>query len=413
MTGLASLIYLGLATRALGVTGFGVLVLIQTYIQIIIDLTTFQSSQAVIRYGAICLEHDDKVAFQQLIKFTILLDVLGVLAGFAIAFIIAPILGSYMGWEQALIAQMQTCSVLILFTIVATPKGVLQLCHRFDLLAWQITVSSLMRLVGTIAVVLMQGSLGKYLLVWCISEIVGGLFLIWNGWQVGQKQGLLQGMDLSLINLTKHHPGLWKFCIVSNFNSSLPIVIRHFSSLVVGLLATPAAVGLFQASYELSTPLKDLAQLWTQSLYPELAHLSSQAKWQPFRTLLLKSSAIAMTIGLLILTLSIGVGQSILKYAFGDAFVSAYGILVLLVAAEVFAIGGCALEPALFAMGHPAQALQVNAIAVLAVYLPLLLILTQTLGVMGAGIAALVSTALTLLLGILLTWHQLRCRLHS
>ncbi|MBL1177014.1 lipopolysaccharide biosynthesis protein [Pantanalinema sp. GBBB05] len=410
-TGAASLVYLGLTTRSLGVTGFGVYVLIQTYIQVIIDLTTFQSSQAVIRYGAICLQQNDKVAFQQLIKFTTLLDLLGALVGFAIAIGLTPTIATYMGWDQGIITQVQWSSLLILFSPVPTPRGLLQLCNRFDLLALQLTIYATVRLIGTIGASMWYPSLAGYLVVWWLAEGLSGLFLIVFGWREAGRQGLLSGIDRSLLHLTQFHPGLLKFCIVSNFHSSLPIVMRQSSPLVIGLIAAPSAVGLFQVSWELSTPLKEIAQLLTQAFYPEFAYLSSEAKWLQLKSLVLKSTAIALGIGILLLGISIGCGQIVLQQVFGAAFVPGYGVFVLLVAAELFAMGSSGLEAALFALGRPEFSLQVNAIVILGVYLPLLLVLTHFFGIIGAGIAALIPTMLILVLESLLTWNQLHRRL--
>ncbi|WP_231510335.1 lipopolysaccharide biosynthesis protein [Fischerella sp. PCC 9605] len=410
ITGLTSLVYLSTVTHQLGVTGFGTLVLIQTYIQIVVDLTTFQSSQAVIRYGAICLEQKNKVALQQLLKFTTLLDLVGVLVGLAIAVIIAPYLGSYIGWNQTLITQVQWCSLIILFTTTATPKGLLQLYNRFDWLAFQITIPTMISMLGAMVAAILNAPLWGYLVVWFIAQASGGLLLFLVGWREAWKRGLLKNINWSLMNLSQSHPGLLKFCIVSNLDSSLPMVMRQASPLVVGIFATPSAAGLFQVSYELSTPLKDIAQILTQSIYPELARLESQEKWRLFAILLLKSTAIAISIGVIIFIISVCLGQIVLKFAFGETFISAYGSLVLLVVAEIFTMGNCALEPAFYAIGKPSFPLRVNAIAILGVYLPLLLVLTKFFGIVGTGIATLSSTALILIFNSLLIWPQLRRR---
>ena len=55
-TALVGLLYLALATRALGVHDFGVLILIHAYTVAVRDFVTLKTSQCVVRYGAICLE---------------------------------------------------------------------------------------------------------------------------------------------------------------------------------------------------------------------------------------------------------------------------------------------------------------------------------------------------------------------
>jgi O-antigen/teichoic acid export membrane protein len=413
MTGLTSLVYLSVVTRHLGVTGFGTLVLIQTYIQIIIDLTTFQSSQAVIRYGTICLEQNDKVALQQLLKFTTLLDLLGVLIGLAIAVVIAPYIGFYLGWDGSLITQVQWCSLIILFTSTATPRGLLQLCDRFDLLALQISIPTFISMLSALVAVTVNAPLWGYLLGWFIAQGFGGLVLFVVGWKEAKKRGMLRNINWFGIELSQRHRGLLEFCIVSNFDSSLPTMMRQASPLAVGIFATPAAAGLFQVGYELSTPLKDLAFILNQSVYPELARLDVQQKSRSFVTLLLKSSAIATAIGVLILLVIVCLGKIFLKYFFGDEFISAYGILLLLVTAEVFTMANSALEPAFYAIGKPSFPLRINAMAILGVYFPLLLILTKSFGITGTGIATLSSTALIFIFSSVLISRQLRQKLRT
>lgn len=59
-TGVLNLAILSIAARALGAQDFGLIVLVQTYVQTITAVATFQSWQAVIRYGALDLEKNDR-----------------------------------------------------------------------------------------------------------------------------------------------------------------------------------------------------------------------------------------------------------------------------------------------------------------------------------------------------------------
>ena len=73
-TALAGLVYLALATRALGAHNFGVLILIHAYAVAVRDFITLKTAQSVVRYGALCLERNAREDFQKLVKFTTLLD---------------------------------------------------------------------------------------------------------------------------------------------------------------------------------------------------------------------------------------------------------------------------------------------------------------------------------------------------
>lgn len=393
-TGVLGLAYLSLAAHGLGVTEFGILVLVQTYVQVITGLSTFHSWQAVIRYGAISVEKDDTPAFQTLISFTTMLDIGGVVIGALIAWFAAPWIGPYVGWSPEVISYAQPYSLLILFTIVATPTGLLRLYDRFDILAWQVTITPALRLVGVGIAVFLDAPLWAYLLAWFIAGVFGGLTLVVLGWREGVRQGRMTKMRWSLRGVRGTHEGIWGFCFASNFHSSLQMVTGHMSTFLVGLVATPAAAGLFKVAREVATALTKPAELLTQSIYPEFARLGSVGEWSAFGGLIRRAAVLAGGAGLAILIVMGVIGQTFLTIFFGDGFADAYGALVMLVAAASITIAGFGFDPALYAMGRPGVPLRVNATVVLCVYIPLLVLLTQAFGPIGAGLAMLISSTL-------------------
>ena len=286
VTGLLGLGYLSLAAHGLGLEEFGLLILIQTYVQVVIGLTTFHSWQVVIKYGADTLNSNDIIGFQKLISFTTLLDIMGVLTGTTLAWTLAPILGPFLGWDGDTIYYARVYSLLILFTIVATPTGILRLFDRFDLLAWQVIITPALRLFGVIIAVLIDAPIWGYLVIWFFASIAGGLTLLILGWKEGERQGVLVRMNWSVRDVTKEHKGIIGFSLASNFNSSLQLVTGHLSTIIVGFIATPATAGLFKVAREVATAITKPAELLTQSIYPEFAKLGTTKKWSNFSSLL-------------------------------------------------------------------------------------------------------------------------------
>ena len=408
VTGFLGLGYISLSAHGLGLHDFGLLVLVQTYVQVIVGLTTFHSWQAVIRYGTISLEQSDNVAFQKLIQFTSLLDVVGVCIGFVIAWFIAPFLGPYLGWNDQIISYAQFYSILILFTIVATPTGLLRLYDRFDILAWQVTIIPGLRLIGVGLAVYFDKPIWAYLLAWFVAGVLGGLILVFLGWREGFTRGNLRQMSLSMRGVIRTNRGIVGFCFASNFHSSLQIVTGHMATLLVGLLVTPGAAGLYKAGREVATALTKPAELLTQSIYPEFARLGATGNWTAVWALIRRAETLSAIVGIAIFLGVFSFGQPFLMFFFGADFAQAYAVLVLLVAAASITIAGFGFDPALYAMGLPSVSLRVNALAVFLVYLPALVVLTQMYQEVGAGIAMLLSS--TVMMGTLgiWTWIELK-----
>jgi O-antigen/teichoic acid export membrane protein len=392
-TGLLGLATLSLSARGLGLEQFGIFVLLQTYVQVITALTTFQSWQAVIRYGAICLENKNTPAFQALVKFTTLLDIAGVIFGAAVAYVAAPYIGPYVGWSPEVIAYAQPFSFLILFTMVATPTGLLRLYDRFDLLAGQAVVTPLFRLIGIAVAVFTGAPFWAYLAAWFFASFVGGVVLVFIGWREAHQHGHLAGMNASLAGLTAPHGGIWRFSILSNLHASMQIITGQMSTFLVGLVAGPSAAGIFKIGRDVATALSKPAELLNQSIYPEFARIGSRGGWDEFKALIVRGGVVAGSGALAMIVLAVFAGQLFIAVFFGPAFEGAYWPLVLLVATAGLTICGFPMDPALYAMGRPGIPLRIDTVVILGIYLPMLVILTRLYGPTGAAGASLIAAA--------------------
>ncbi len=409
-TGIISLGVLSLSARGLGLEQFGILVLVQTYAQVITSLITFQSCQAVIRYGAIALERGDRPALQSLLKFMALLDIGGGVLGVLVAFLFASIVGPHVGWNEDIIRYAQLYSCLILFTACATPTGILRLLDRFDLLAIQTTITPFIRLIGIITAVVLNAPLWAYLLAWFSAQLVGGLTLTYLGWREIWRRGHFAGMTASLKDLTQAHDGLLKFAVCSNIYMGLNVIVNQKSALLVGLLAGPTAAGIFKIGRDAATILSKPAELLNQSIYPEFARLGSAGSWDEFGRIILRSAAVASGAALVVIGVVIGIGRPFLHLVFGEEFTTAYLPLVLMVGAAGVAIVGFPLDAALFAMGRASLPLRVSTIITAAIHLPLMVVLVRLNGAPGAGFANLAAAAAMVTAMTIVTASHMRQR---
>ena len=407
-TGVISVGVLSLSARSLGTEGVGMLVLVQTYVQIITTIATLQSVQGLLRFGAINIKNNDKPAFQALMKFSTLLDLGGGLVGVGIGIVVAPLVGPHLGWSPEVIGYAQAYSGLILFTACATPTALMRLFDRFDVLAMQTVVTPLFRLIGIGIAVVLDAPFWAYLMAWFVAQVAGGLSLTYIGWREANRRGWLSGFTFSLRGIMDHHNGLVRFAVQSNIYMSLQVLSNQASVLFVGFLAGPSAAGIFKIARDASTFLSRPAELLNNSIAPEFARLGSHGDWSAFSRLILRGAAIAAGAGTVMLFLTMVIGPHLLGAFFGDAFTAAYVPMVLLVAAAGVAIIGFPLDPALFAMGQAGIPLRVSTTVIFLVQLPLLLVLTQTFGPTGAAGATLIASVATLLAMTMLTATQLR-----
>jgi O-antigen/teichoic acid export membrane protein len=199
--------------------------------------------------------------------------------------------------------------------------------------------------------------------------------------------------------MTAPHGGIWRFSIFSNLHASLQIVTSQASTFLVGLLAGPAAAGLFKIGRDVATAISKPAELLNQSIYPEFARLGSRGDWRDFKNLIVRGAAVAGGGGAAMLVLSIFAGQYFIQVFFGPDFAEAYLPLLLMVATAGFTLIGFPMDPALYAMGRPSVALRIDTVVIAVVYVPTLVVLTRLYGPTGAAASSLL-TAVASALGM-------------
>ena len=158
-----SLGYLALATRALGLHGFGQFILCVTFAQAITGLASFQTWQAVVRWGQRQEEEADAVGF------ALALDLLTVAAGAAAAALLLAFSGDWLPVAPELRGATFALTLVSLLAVRSTPTGILRLHNRYAQGAAADSVTSVVRLVGAGVAVLFAPAIASFILVWALA----------------------------------------------------------------------------------------------------------------------------------------------------------------------------------------------------------------------------------------------------
>ena len=396
-TAFAGLVYLALATRALGAHNFGVLILIHAYAVAIRDFITLKTSQSVVRYGALCLERNAREDFQKLVKFTTLLD-LGFCAAGALAGMLAvPLVGPWFGVTPDLVPAATIYCLLILFNFKTTSLGLLRLFDRFDLVALMLMLVPTIRLAGAFIAYLFYQNVSAFLFFWFIAGGVQCLATVWFGWREFSRRGFGKDMNLSMKHLIRPHEGIISFIWASHVNRTLYTSTVHVATLIIGAMSGPAVAGLFKIAQESAAVLIKPAQLFTETVYPEMTKIAVTKQfsrlWNVIRHSALAGGAIAGFILLLVFLF----GQSLLGLFFGAEYAGAYDVLVLLMIGAAITMTSFALEPALFSIGRPEISMYTRVFTTI-LNITILVLLLPKIGLVGAGIAAIAGSLATALL---------------
>ena len=255
-----SLVYLALATRTLGLDGFGYFALVVALGQTVTGLANFQTWQFVVRWGS----GEDGPG--EATGFAIALDLMSVALGAVLA---AALVWSAQFWlplpDDLLWVAFGYCLVSLL-SIRTTPLGLLRLRFAYGAATAAEAVQPVVRALGAVLAVFFMPTVLGFVLAWAAAEVAVAATL----WVVA---GLRERIDLSRISLTRiprAHPGAWRFVWATNMSGSLNVGgrRRHLAGLsgsqLDGILVELVRATRLDSTSELIRPLRHL-QVWGAS----------------------------------------------------------------------------------------------------------------------------------------------------
>lgn len=400
--GVLSIVYMALAARTLGVTDFGILILLNALVVAVSEIARFDSWQVVLRYGTAPFEAGETKRLHEVLKFTLLLDFLGsafgltvVLAGLAAAM---HLFGMPPELEQP--ARMFSLSVAFLIS-TGGANGILRLLDRFDLIAWQTVVAPSIRLIGTIALFALSADLEAFLWLWLGATVVGRSLLHLLAWRQLSRKALTAGFWSDVKTPLASDGSVWRFAVGTSANATLSVVDKHAGMLGVGWLIGPAATGLYRVALHLADLLiKPNRAFLTPAIYPELARLTARDQVEVREQMVWKTLVFAGIASITVFALLALFGEWLILVVFGPGFEVAYGVMVFLALAGALNICVFPLEPLLVSIGR-VRATVVTRLVSVAFYLVLLYVLSLQIGLTGAGIASCIYAAIR---AALLVW---------
>ena len=378
---LLSLVYLALATRTLGIDGFGYFALVVALGQTVTGLANFQTWQFVVRWGA------SEEGPGEATGFAIALDLLSLVLGTVLA---AGLVWSADFWlplpDDLLWVAFGYCMVSLL-AIRTTPTGLLRLRFKYGLATAAEAVQPAIRAAGAVLAWLFMPTVTGFVLAWAAAEVAVAAAL----WIVAARHERIDLSQISLKKIPRDHPGAWRFVWSTNMSGSLSVGGKQVMILLVGAIGGEAFAGGFRVASQLGQALVSLAQTVSKAIYPELVHAQDAA-----HDIARRMANIALVGGVLAVGFALLFGRWGLEAIAGPEFGVVYWTMVILAVAGAIELVGASLESLLVSAGRAGTAFLVRAVPTLLAFALLETAMAWN-GLKGAAFTVLGASALAVM----------------
>ena len=374
-----SLVYLALATRSLGLTGFGQFALIVVMAQTIAGIASFSTWQAVVRWGQ---EQGER---REVIGFALALDGVSLALGVPLSVLaawFAPVwlpLPAELRWSALGLCLAAVCSLR------STPTGILRLHDRFAWGAAAEAIQPTIRAAGAILAWLFWPGITGFVVAWGIAELA----CAGAHWAMAARLEPLSRGDVSLRALPRRHPDVWRFVFATNASRTLAVSAKQALVLLVGAFGGAALAGGFRVAAQLGQALVQLAEAMARALYPELVRRGATAT-----ALVRRTAFLGVVVGLFAAALAVWLGEWALGVLAGPAFVFAQPAMVLLALAGAAELIATSWDALLVSRGRAGLVFITRAVP-LAVAFAALPLAVARFGISGAALCVLCASAVS------------------
>lgn len=400
-----SLFYLGIAARTLGVYGFGRFALITGAAQALSTLVAFQSWTVVVQYGVGLVRSQDEEGLGRLFKGAALLDLISAVVGAVVAIVILELWSEDLGIGPTLKRATLIYAVVQVVTIRSTPLGILRLRDRFSVTALADGVTAVTRFVGAILVALIHPTVQGFMLVWGLGEVLTSAAYWFAVTRSGDLDLLMSGKGVR--QLPHEHPGIWRFALSTNANTTLAQGSKQVPLLAVGAVLGPAAAGVFRLAAQLAQALAKFSQLVSRAAFSEVVRAVRGAERARVRRLLGRAMGVSLAGGALIMGVVALFGEAVLRLVAGHPVPGAFPVLLLMAAAGCSEFTGVVFDTVMTARDEAGLVFLIRLLG-LAVIAMIAAAVMPIFGAAGMAAAVFAGSLVSVALMGAVSWWRLR-----
>jgi O-antigen/teichoic acid export membrane protein len=319
-----------LIARTLGLTAFGILGVVITFVTVAGRLTSFRLNEFMVQYLTRPDSTDDRRSAAT-VKLSLCVEAGAALVAFALLWIAAPFGARWaIRTPEAYVLIRGFAAVVLVNAVSETTQGILQVYGRYRTCSIASGSGSAAALVAVSAALWFGFGLSGVIAARLGGELVTATILLVTaltevrrrlgaGWWAA-RLGALAGERSSIV----------KFISSTNASLTLSMLSKDGDLLWLGFFRGPAEAGLFRLAHSVASLVLVPVGLLAPSIHPDAAGQAARLRWQEFRTLLQRSSALAACYVVPVVSLIGLLHGPLIRVLYGEQFTPAGPALVIL-----------------------------------------------------------------------------------
>ena len=382
--------------KIIGSESYGILILAQSYMNIMDVIINIQSWRSTIQYGQKALVDGNDNELHSYVKLGCIMDISTAILCFIISILLPNLIGGFLHWSNEMILCSEIFAITIISHFAGTPTAILRLFNKYNLVALSKTLAAIFKITAIVAYYLITKNLNlvSSTIIFMLTDFIGNILLVIFAFYNYSKKYKIS--DIIKAKMPKDAKSFISYTLWGTLSEIVDLPVQTIDVFIVSVLGN-ATVAIYKIFKQIIGIISKVTGPIQQSILPQFSELSAKGNEKKGFEVVIK---IHKTILKYTLPISILVGVTSyfwLDKLYDMTYANYWYILFIYLMIQTYALSYTTIHPFFITLGN----MRINAIIEFTaniVYLIVSYILVRAMGLLGITIAFLIQILLNIFL---------------
>lgn len=382
--------------KIIGSESYGILILAQSYMNIMDVIINIQSWRSTIQYGQKALVDGNDKELHSYVKLGCIMDISTAILCFIISILLPNLIGGFLHWSNEMILCSEIFAITIISHFAGTPTAILRLFNKYNLVALSKTLTAIFKITAIVAYYLITKNLNlvSSTIIFMLTDFIGNILLVVFAFYNYSKKYKIS--DIIKAKMPKDAKSFISYTLWGTLSEIVDLPVQTIDVFIVSVLGN-ATVAIYKIFKQIIGIISKVTGPIQQSILPQFSELSAKGNEKRGFEVVIK---IHKTILKYTLPISILVGVTSyfwLGKLYDMTYANYWYILFIYLMIQTYALSYTTIHPFFITLGN----MRINAIIEFTaniVYLIVSYILVRAMGLLGITIAFLIQILLNIFL---------------
>ncbi len=378
--------------KTIGSDSYGILILAQSYMNIMDVIINIQSWRSVIQYGQKALVDENIKELHSYVKLGCIMDISTAILCFIISVILPHFIGELLHWSNEMILCSQIFAITIISHFAGTPTAILRLFNKYNLVALSKTLAAIFKITAIVAYYLITKNLNliSSTIIFMMTDFIGNILLVIFAFYNYSKKYKIS--DIIKAKMPKDSKSFISYTLWGTLSEIVDLPVQMIDVFIVSILGN-STVAIYKIFKQIVGIISKVTSPIQQSILPQFSELSAKGNEKRGFEVVIK---IHKTILKYTLPISILIGATSylwLGKLYDITYANYWYILFIYLIIQTYALSYTTIHPFFITLGNTKMDATIGFIANI-VYLIIGYFLTRLIGLVGMIIAFLIQVIL-------------------